>query len=163
MSADTNPFPNDPDRHALWEMLVRRDIEAFLRADWTAVADDFIATHFFGLGGAKSSNPDDWRMLFPRLEDYRDRWLSQARLSAETSYAEPRREALFRATRLEEIDISGNRAVAHKKFDGHVARTDGKADIINWQTLYLCSRADGGWKITGFLGYLPNPMGYEDG
>ena len=113
MSADTNPFPNDPDRHALWEMLVRRDIEAFLRADWTAVSDDFIATNFFGLGGAKSSNPDDWRMLFPRLEDYRDRWLSQARLSAETSYAEPRREALFRATRLEEIDISGNRALAH--------------------------------------------------
>ena len=24
-----NPFPNDPDRRAIWEMLVERDIEAF--------------------------------------------------------------------------------------------------------------------------------------
>ena len=30
MTFDKNPFPEgDADRHALWEMLVRRDIDAF--------------------------------------------------------------------------------------------------------------------------------------
>ena len=30
-----NPFPaSDPDRHAIWEMLVERDIQAFVAADW---------------------------------------------------------------------------------------------------------------------------------
>jgi hypothetical protein len=157
---DANPFPDDPDRYALWDMLVRRDIEAFHAADWGAVADDFAAAGFFGLSGLRSSNPDEWRMIFPRLEDYRDRWLGQARLSAATAYAEPRREALYRATTLRDIEVTGDRAVAHKKFDGRIARIDGGADVIDWQTLYLCSRIDGAWKIIGFLGYLPtNPMG----
>ncbi|GLS17781.1 hypothetical protein GCM10007874_07960 [Labrys miyagiensis] len=158
-SPDTNPFPHDPERHGLWEMLVRRDIEAFLTADWEAIAGDFLADRFFGLSGMKSANPDEWRMVFPRLEDYRDRWLAQARLSAETAYAEPRREALYRATSLTEIEISGERVVAHKKFDGTIRKADGSVDVINWQTLYLCARVDGVWKIIGFVGYLPNPMG----
>jgi len=155
----TNPFPSDPERHALWEMLVRGDIEAFLAADWAAVEQDFIASRFLGLSAYKSANPDDWNVLFPRLEDYRDRWISQAKISATSDYAEPRREALYRATSLTQIDISGDTAVAHKKFDGRIARSDGQADIINWQTLYLCTRIDNVWKITGFVGYLPNPMG----
>ena len=159
MPFDTNPFPDDPERHALWEMLVRRDIEAYLKADWPAVEGDFLAESFFGLSGLKSANPDEWRMIFPRLDDYRDRWLSQARLSAATAYAEPRREALYRITSLQEIDINGERAVAHKKFDGTIAKADGSIDAINWQTLYLCNRGDGNWKIAGFVGYLPNPMG----
>jgi hypothetical protein len=158
MPSDANPFPDDPERHGLWEMLVRRDIEAFLAADWAAVENDFLAAGFFGLSGMKSANPDEWRMVFPRLEDYRDRWLAQARLSAETAYAEPRREALYRATSLTEIEITDDRVVAHKKFDGTIKRADGTADTINWQTLYLCCRVDGAWKISGFVGYLPNPM-----
>ena len=156
---DINPFAGDADRHALWDMLVRRDIEAFLAADWEAVAGDFEAPGFFGLSAMRSADPDAWRMAFPRLDDYRDRWLSQARLSAATAYAEPRREALFRATTLHDIEITGERAVAHKKFDGRIARLDGGADVINWQTLYLCARVAGTWKITGFVGYLPNPVG----
>ncbi|MDQ0396388.1 hypothetical protein [Labrys monachus] len=156
---DTNPFPDDADRHALWDMLVRRDIEAFLAADWDAVAEDFLAPGFFGLSALRSADPDAWRMVFPRLDDYRDRWLSQARLSAATAYTEPRRAALFRATTLHDIEIAGERAVAHKKFAGRIARLDGGADVIDWQTLYLCTRIGGGWKIIGFVGYLPNPVG----
>lgn len=156
---DANPFADDPERHELWEMLVRRDIEAFLSVDWAATAGDFHAPGFFGLSGMKSANPDEWRMAFPRLEDYRDRWLSQADLSARTPYDEPRREALYRATSLVDIEISGERAVAHKKFDGTIRKMDGTVDVLSWQTLYLCARMDGTWKITGFVGYLPNPMG----
>ena len=33
MQYDKNPFPEgDADRHYLWEMLVRRDIDAFIEA-----------------------------------------------------------------------------------------------------------------------------------
>jgi len=49
MNFDKNPFPEgDADRHALWEMLVRRDIDAFIGQDWAMVEDDFIADSFFG-------------------------------------------------------------------------------------------------------------------
>ena len=38
-----NPFPAaDTARHSIWEMLVTRDIDAFLAADWSMVAGDFI-------------------------------------------------------------------------------------------------------------------------
>ena len=38
-----NPFPaSDAARHAIWEMLVPRDIDAFLAADWSMVAGDFV-------------------------------------------------------------------------------------------------------------------------
>ena len=41
MVFDKNPFPaGDADRHALWEMLVRRDIDAFIGQDWSMVEDD---------------------------------------------------------------------------------------------------------------------------
>ena len=34
---DVNPFPPaDEARHQIWEMLVRRDIEAFVAGDWDA-------------------------------------------------------------------------------------------------------------------------------
>ncbi len=30
---------------------------------------------------------------------------------------------------------------------------------MQWQTLYYCRFHEGRWKISGFTGYLPNPMG----
>jgi hypothetical protein len=48
MSATVNPFPHDPDRQAIWAMLVERDIDAFLAADWAMVEDDFLAESFSG-------------------------------------------------------------------------------------------------------------------
>ena len=42
-----NPFPpGDPDRHAIWNMLVARDIDAFVAADWSMVAGDFVRDGF---------------------------------------------------------------------------------------------------------------------
>ena len=44
MTYDKNPFPEtDGDRHAIWEMLVRRDIDAYLGQEWAMVEGDFIA------------------------------------------------------------------------------------------------------------------------
>ncbi|WP_425485434.1 hypothetical protein [Chthonobacter rhizosphaerae] len=140
-------------------MLVERDIDAFLAGDWSMVDGDFDHAGFFGLHAHRSELPDSWRMDFPDVATYREVWLSQSRATAATSYAEPLREALFRATNLRDIDVNGSVAVAHKKFDGKVLRADGGVDTLNWQTLYFCGKRDGRWKITGFVGYMPYPMG----
>lgn len=159
MTRFPNPFPNDPDRAAIWTMLVERDIAAFVAADWGMVADDFIADQFLGIDGRGSDNPDSWRVGFPTLAAYRDEWLRQAAESAKVAYAEDREAAIHRATTLRDIEIQGDVALAHKKFDGTIARADGGKDVLNWQTLYYCRRHDGRWKLTGFTGYLPFPMG----
>jgi len=149
-----NPFPADPDRSAIWEMLVSRDIAAYVACDWGMVAGDFVAAGFTGLHAHKSADPDDWTLAFPTLEAYRDEWLRQAAESAGTPFAEDLGQAIHRATNLSDIRITGDAAVAHKKFDGTVRLSDGSEDRLNWQTLYLCRRAGGRWKISGFVGYM---------
>ena len=150
-----NPFPHDPDRSAIWTMLVERDIDAFLARDWAMVEDDFMADGFFGLHAQFKPRPDDWVMAFPELQYYREEWLRQAHETARIAYAEPLRAAIFRATELSVIDIVGKRAVARKKFNGVIARADGGAEKLDWQTLYFCAKQGDAWKITGFVGYLP--------
>lgn len=156
-----NPFPADQDRSAIWTMLVDRDIAAFVAADWSMVAEDFIAGQFLGIDGQGADNPDGWRIGFPTLADYRDEWLRQARESQVVAYAEDRQAAIHRATTLIDIEINGDVALARKKFDGTIARADGGKDTLNWQTLYFCRRDAGVWKLTGFVGYLPYPMGTQ--
>ena len=159
MTFDKNPFPEgDADRHELWEMLVRRDIDAVLAQDWSMVEDDFVAASFFGMHAHFLNDADAWRLQFPRLEVYRDEWLRQARETAATEFAEPLRPALFRITNMRDIDVDGDRAVLHKKFNGSIAKPGGAVERLNWQTLYFCSKMDGRWRITGFVGYMPHPL-----
>lgn len=156
-----NPFPdNDPDRQAIWQMLVPRDIDAFVTADWQAVADDFVSENFTGISGHFQPDPDQYDLAYPTLDHYRDGWLQQARefgaQRAAGVFAGDPRDGIFHATRLEDIEINGDAALVRKKFDGHLPRTDGTADRMNWQTLYWCRRIAGRWKIAGFVGYLPH-------
>lgn len=157
--SSTNPFPGDADRSAIWTMLVDRDIAAYIAADWSMVEDDFVADDFLGINGNGRDNPDGWTISFPTLADYREEWLRQAREGQAVAYAEDAQAAIHRATSLTEIEIKGERAVAHKKFDGTIARADGGQDRLNWQTVYFCRKVGGAWKLTGFVGYLPYPMG----
>ncbi|OLP42350.1 hypothetical protein [Rhizobium oryziradicis] len=155
-----NPFPaSDAARSSIWDMLVLRDIDAFLAADWSMVEDDFIAEGFIGVNGQKDSNPDNWRLSFPDLPSYRDEWLRQAKDFAQQTFAEDPRTAIFTTTTLESIEIEGNTALVRKKFDGGIKKADGTLDVMQWQTLYYCRLHEGRWKISGFTGYLPNPMG----
>jgi len=156
--AIANPFPDgDPDRHSIWEMLVERDIAAFLAADWSMVEPDFAAEQFAGYAGP--SNPDHWRIDYPTLASYRDEWLRQAaafqgiQLRATTPG-----EFLHRTTVLRDIEIKGDLAMVHKKFEGSATTVGGESLTLNWQSIYWLRRFSSGWKITGFLGYLPNPM-----
>ncbi|KAB2684656.1 MULTISPECIES: hypothetical protein [Brucella/Ochrobactrum group] len=149
-----NPFAGDRDREQIWEMLVRRDIEAFVSQDWSLVADDFDEVRFLGIHAHNDRDPDKWDAGFPTLASYRDEWLRQAAESAAVEYAESLADGIFRATDLSVIDITGEVAVARKKFDGTIAKKDGTVDRLNWQTLYFCRREDARWKITGFVGYM---------
>lgn len=154
MNSRQNPFPDDIDRARIWEMLVERDIAAFVGQDWSMVAGDFDEQRFLGIHAHNAANPDDWNAAFPSLATYRDEWLRQAAETAATAYAEPLADGIFRATRLTEIDITGDVALARKKFDGTIRRVDGSNDVLNWQTLYFCRKQDGRWRITGFVGYM---------
>ena len=159
MTLSTNPFPNDADRSAIWTMLVPRDIKAYVNADWSMVEDDFVADDFLGINGNRVDNPVGWTISFPTLDLYRDEWLRQAREGQQTEYAEDVEAGIHRATSLTEIEITGERAVAHKKFNGEIKLSNGGVDRLNWQTLYFLRKIDGAWKLTGFVGYLPYPMG----
>lgn len=160
MTSFANPFSDqDSDRHAIWEMLVRRDIAAYVAADWSQVEHDFVADGFMGIDGRKLGNPDSWRLTFPDLDRYRDEWLRQAQLGQKTAYAENIETALHRITTLRDIEIQGDTALVHKKFDGTIGLANGTTEYMNWQTLYRCRKIGGRWKIAGFTGYLPHPMG----
>ena len=163
MASDRDPFLNpftDPDRRAIWDMLVPRDIDAFVSADWDAVAGDFVAANFTGISGNFQPDPQGYTLAFPTLDAYRAEWLRQAQDFAAArdagAFAGDPRDGIFAATRLEEIEMDGDAALVRKKFDGHLAKSDGSFDRMNWQTLYVCRREGGRWKIAGFVGYLPH-------
>ena len=156
MSLYQNPFPeSDADRRAIWEMLVARDIEAFVQQDWNRVAGDFIADFFLAIDASRSIHPDNWHLSFPTLAHYRDSWVQGAVDSAKRNSQDSLREQVYAATTLTHIEIAGDLALAHKKFDGEIITDDGEHIRLLWQTVYQCRKMDGIWKMAGFVGYLP--------
>ena len=155
----TNPFPENSDRWEIWNMLVDRDIKAFIAADWDMVADDFIEENFMGINGDKQANPDGWTLGFPDLASYREEWLRQAREFQKMEWAEDIEAAFFRTTHMRDIEIAGDSALVHKKFIGSITKSDGDKVPTEWQTLYRCRKINGNWKIAGFLGYIPHFLG----
>ena len=120
------------------------------------IENDFDIANFEGIRCGNSTNPDEWRIVFPRLADYRDAWLAAAKDFAKKQFIDRSPlEALTSRCRLEQIDIAGEIALAHKKFSGEVNCADGSTLSGNRQTLYRLRKRDGKWKIVGFLGYLP--------
>jgi hypothetical protein len=153
-----NPFnrDSDPDRHVIWERLVIADCEAFSRSDWSIVDKDFDAESFEGLRCFHSGKPDDWRIVFPTVASYRDSWLAASVAFRARHFANMLHlDALLYRTHLDEIEINGNRALAHKKFYGDVDMADGSVLSDRRQTLYRLQKRGDSWKIVGFLGQLP--------
>lgn len=161
-TAVDNPFSETDDRD-LWEILVRHDVEGFLGQDWSVVAGDFLAEGFVGWDARFTSDTDQWRITFPTLEAYRQAWMSQSQEFARTRYQEDPRERLYAAMRLSRIEISGDTALVHKRFDGSILREDGDRLVLRWQSLFVCRRTSGHWKVAGFIGYLPDPLVTGDG
>jgi hypothetical protein len=157
----TNPFDpaRDPDRHTIWQHLIALDSDAFVQGDWSMIEGDFDADSFEGIRCNHSSDPDDWEFAMPRLSDYRDGWLIASRDFLKKQFANgvTHRQAIYRRCRLTQIDIAGDRALAHKKFSGDIPLLDGTTLSGSRQTLYRLHRKAGVWKIVGFLGQLPLP------
>ena len=154
----TNPFSQgaNPDRHYIWDRLIRIDSDAFSLGDWSMIENDFAADQFEGVRCNHSSNPDDWEIAMPRLGDYRDGWLEASREFLKKQFVGvTHREAIYRRCRLTRIDINGDRALCHKKFSGTLPLADGSTLSGSRQTLYRLHRIDGVWKIVGFFGQLP--------
>lgn len=149
-----NPYPQSSDRAEIWEMLMRRDFEAFVAQDWSVVADDFDEVRFLGIDAKFTDDPNQWVATFPALPAYREEWLRQAADSAKLTYASALPEQLLAIVTLDRIDITANVAVAHKKFDGSLRLADGGESRLNWQTLYYLRHDGQRWKITGFTGYM---------
>lgn len=163
MSIFRNPFsPNDHDRFSIWEMLVERDITAFIAQNWSMVQDDFIEEGFMGLDGRNSSNPDSWNLTFPSLIAYKQYWLEQAEEFNKNDFIHNPETGLLAATTLRDIEIVGNSGLVHKKFDGAITKNSGEIVRLNWQTLYRCRKIGNVWKIAGFTGFLPHPIGTKD-
>jgi hypothetical protein len=156
-SVSVNPFADDAERHAIWEMLMRRDFVAFVSQDWSMVDPDFLPDEFYAVDGRKQPNPDDWQLRFPDLSSYRTEWLVQAMDFQKIELQGiSKLDFLYQSAELRRIDINGRRALAQKKFDGSATTTTGAAIRLSWQTLYSLRKPAAQWKITAFVGYLPN-------
>ena len=123
MSAATLPAcPFDPvadaDRAAIWDMLVARDIAAFVAGDWAAVADDFIAEGFFGVDAGKSADVDKWVPRFATLEAYRIEWLRQAAETRALAADATVEGDIRRLTDLSRIAVEGDFAADMRERDG---------------------------------------------
>jgi enamine deaminase RidA (YjgF/YER057c/UK114 family) len=147
----TPAAPDDlaQDRAAIEDMLIHRDVTAFVARDWDAVADDFDAASFVGYSGASGQ----WRLEFPELAAYRDSWLSQAADLGGRGVPDLATQ-LAGVQRLASVEVRGDRALVRKVFDGTL-RWDGGSLPVDWQTYYFLRRDAGRWLITGFAGYLP--------
>src|SRR3954454_5782009 len=150
-----NPFDRrgEPDRYQIWQRLVVADCEAFATSNWSMIERDFDAEVFEGIRCAHSLNPDDWTIVFPDLASYRESWLAAAKEFRDNKFAAlTHLEALLARTHLDENDIRGDQALAHKKFFGDVPYDDGSILTDRRQTLFRLHRRKGEWKIVGFLG-----------
>ncbi|ELV8578690.1 RidA family protein [Vibrio vulnificus] len=153
-----NPYDIDTDfdRHQIWEILILRDIEAFIANDWSITEPDFDESSFYGIDAFKSSNSDNWKVKYHSLSQYRDEWLRQRSEFKLINCKNDPAVELFEAQKVTDIEINGHIAVAHKKFNGKLSLIEGDDIPLVWKTLYYLSKSSGTWKVTGFTGYMPN-------
>lgn len=150
-----NPYAAGSDEAALWEICVRRDIQSFVAADWGICAADFTADGFSGWDARFSPDPMHWQMTFPSLEDYKSAWLKDAQSFAGRRWKTPLAEGLFAALSLARVEVSGDKALVHKRFDGQLFPAGAEPLLLSWQSIFHLRRAAGRWSQCSFIGYLP--------
>ena len=151
-----NPFTaKDKDAAQLWEVLVARDIEAFVACDWQLHARDIHAPAFCGINANGSADPASWTLEFADLATYGQTWLRFARESAARSAPELLKREHHKASTLREVQVGGEVATCLKSFNGAFEHDDGTPEVLHWETLYTCRRIGQDWKIWSFVGFLP--------
>lgn len=157
-----DPFANpydagvDADRHALWDILIARDANAFVAADWLVCDGDFAHDRFEGISAHGSFDPINWTLRYPTVELYRDDWLQMAERFLKVPLAStPHRELLYRMQSFAKVEIADGRAIVWKQFWADEPLVGGERYKICAQSVYRLLSIDGKWKIVGFVGYLP--------
>lgn len=132
------------------EILINRDVDAFLDADWEQARADFDADAFVGYSGATGT----LELTYPTLTVYGEDWLAQAARFRGCERAELA-EQLHAAQRIDSLEIKEDRALATKIFDGTVM-----GERLSWTTYYFLrfEPSTARWLITGFVGYLPKGL-----
>jgi hypothetical protein len=154
----TNPFSQqkDPDRWEIWELIVRRDSEAFAAQDWGMVEADYDRENFLRAKAYGSGNPHDWRIVSPDVETERKDWLKDAAAFCRLPLKDiTPRELIFKMSRLEHIDIKGEWAFCLKQFAANELLTDGNRYVVACESLKIARRVRGRWKLSGAIAYLP--------
>lgn len=141
------------DRAVIEEILIRRDVEAFVAGDWSAAALDFDTERFAGYSGRDGGM---WQLAYPTLDAYAQDWSEQSKTLRQKVTGDLAAQ-LLRVQRLSEIKVHGDHALVVKDFSGHLDGAGGPIET-DWRTYYFLRRVDDSdWKITGFVGYLPRP------
>jgi hypothetical protein len=150
-----NPFAPGDERHAVFEMAVLRDVRAFVAGDWASIEGDFIENGFFGLDGRGSATPAGWRLTYPTLAAYRDRWQKQSVEFRARRYASDPAQSILGLLDVPLLELDGDSGVLLKRFDGVIQPADGAPLVLRWESLFVLRRVAGAWKVAGFVGYLP--------
>lgn len=153
----TNPYNKalDPDTYEIWEILVRRDIEAFENSNWNSTALDFSKDRFCAIHAHYSNEPDDWDLCYGSLQDYAKDWLEQRKDFDKNNKSIALAKDLYEATFIDKIEIKENTAIVHKRFNGEIRMEDLKDNIsLQWKSIYQLQKTDK-WYIIGFVGYMP--------
>ena len=148
-----NPY-KDELRRELWEMCVRRDLEAFLACDWSMTAPDFQDEGFLGIDACQSRDPHDWIPKYPTLESYHQEFERQALEFSKNEFDEDPRTALYASLSLSDPKIDGESGLIVKTFNGSIP-AGGETIELNWQSIFQLRRYESRWLIAGFVGYLP--------
>jgi hypothetical protein len=150
-----NPFAPGDERHRVFEMAVVRDVQAFVAGDWASIESDFIEAGFFGLDARGGASPAGWRLTYPTLGAYRDRWQKQSVEFRARRYASNPAQAILGVLQVPLLELEGGSGVLLKRFDGVIRPAEGEPLTLRWESLFVLRRAADAWKIAGFVGYLP--------
>jgi hypothetical protein len=150
-----NPYAPGSEQHAVFETAVVRDVEAFVAGDWARVADDFIDEGFFGLDGRGTSDPASWRLSYPTLAAYRERWLTQSAAFRARRYRVDPVQAMLALLEVPLLELDGDSGLLLKRFDGTIEAEDGELVTLRRESLFVLRRVGGVFRVAGFVGYLP--------
>jgi hypothetical protein len=139
----------------VFETVVVRDVEAFVAGDWARVASDFIEEGFFGLDGRGTSDPASWRLTYPTLAAYRERWLAQSAAFRARRYRADPVAAMLALLEVPMLELEGDAGLLLKRFDGTLDTEEGEPVTLRRESLFVLRRVDGVFRVAGFVGYLP--------
>ena len=163
MSATTyNPFSKNHPHYPIWEMCVRRDLEAFLAADWAQCSDDFKSEGFVGWDAGHHPDPLKWQVTFPDLDSYRRSWLIDAQNFKKQKLPANISEQLYQLLSLVRIELQSDTGIVHKKFDGVIKINSESEKKLAWQSIFFLKKENNRWVQAGFIGYLPLKLSSEN-